>query len=204
MKIADLQRKFPFPIKKPDVEKIDLGWCLVDEIQGAMNGNETLIIEIGSFLGRSARMFCDMSSNCKVVCIDRWELVDPNDEDIIGKNINNFKYIMNNMYDIFIANCWEYRDRIIPVKEDGVVGLMILRDLQVEPDFIFVDGDHDEGGCSKDLAMCAACFPRTKILGHDWSWPGVKVSAEYIARTKNYELRVLNRNSFLLTPRSII
>jgi predicted O-methyltransferase YrrM len=122
--------------------------------------NASLIVEVGSYHGKSARFLAD-NSTCPIICIDHWlgsaeHLEDKRDH-----------------YQTFLASCWEYQNRITPVRLCSVSGFHVLKNLSLEPDLIYLDGGHDYEQVTADLLCIERLFPNAVVIADDTGWEGV-------------------------------
>ena len=100
---AKLRKKYHFPKKKPDVLEDNAGWFGDGNkrlIQKYLYCNDNLIIEFGSYLGKSTNFLCEKSSPYStVICIDSWSDGGNSIQDGIKykeeKNIKNSKILIN-------------------------------------------------------------------------------------------------------------
>lgn len=142
------------------------GWMSIGELAwlGAVAEKAETVIEIGSHRGRSTRALGD---NCRgvVYAVDRWN--DPSD----------FRAFYGNMMDLIVAG------RVRPVWSESLVAseLFGLRCA----DMVFIDGDHDDGPCARDIEMYRPLLARGggMLCGHDYGLPdhaGVKLAVDRV------------------------
>ena len=85
-----------------------------------------VIVELGSWLGLCTALLLEESGNAAVFAIDRWDatfLLDQQrdqyarDDEALGM-LNGIP-----LYDTYLANTWEWRQRLFPMRMDTVDGL---------------------------------------------------------------------------------
>lgn len=163
-----------FPKTIPNVGFCGHGW-MRDENQRVLPrflGPKTkTIVEVGTWLGLSARFMLDRAPNAKLYAVDHWNgLPEP--------NLADWKTIAPDPWLQFTRDCWDYRDRIVPIRADSWAGIDALRDLV--PDLVYVDGGHAYERVHGDLTRIVARWPTTVIVGDDWDWDGVRQAAQEI------------------------
>lgn len=131
-----------------------------------------VLLELGSFMGRSTVWFAQHAPASHIICIDTWK---GSPEHADNQELAN---IMPNLYDRFIANVWEFKDRVTPIVADTITGMTIVRELaDVTPDIIYVDADHSEQAVYMDTIAAGDMWPNALIIGDDWTWPTVRAGA---------------------------
>jgi predicted O-methyltransferase YrrM len=169
---------FKFPDVKPSVKPDMHGWFNNDNkifLKNIINKQQKIIIELGSWLGSSTRWFCD-NTNATIYAVDHW----------LGSNEHQGRVDVKDklpiLYETFIVNCWEYKDRIVPIRLNTIAGLQYLYDNQIVPDVIYVDASHEEADVIADIEKCLELFPDALITGDDWSWKNKKHNKRYTVR----------------------
>lgn len=165
--IDDLRAMYPWPNEKPEVESDEHHW-FGGRKQRVMKDvltriNPKLIVETGSWLGKSSRYMLD-NSNATVICIDHWR----------GSSTHQHLPQVAACYEIFLVNNWEYRNRIIPVRLETMEGFRKLKELKVEPDLFFLDADHQEESVAQQHTFLIENYPSTPVLGDDWGMVDVR------------------------------
>jgi cephalosporin hydroxylase len=163
------------------VESIMFGWFPPENQRGLARLIEQhqvkSVIEIGSFLGLSARWFAERV--CHIQCVDKFQ------EFETEYGVNNLcdtlrqLRLPNPFYDLFETNmraagAWEK----ITVRRGWSHEVAHL----VEPaDLVYVDGDHSYEGCKRDVEMYRP-KARKILCGDDYSerFPGVIQAADEI------------------------
>jgi hypothetical protein len=166
--VEQLRLAYPWPAVRPAVPPSRRGWDgggrdLVT--RRLVANNVKVVLEVGSFLGLSTRLWLDAVPDAVAVCIDPW--FDRYDDDsgfrhwpdVVGKNI----------YHLFLSSNWEYRDRIVPVRGLSPAMLDVVADLGVKPDLIFIDGLHDYDSVTTDIETCHRLWPDAILTGDDWT-----------------------------------
>jgi predicted O-methyltransferase YrrM len=169
---------FLFPQEKPAVKADSHGWFddhLKSYLKPIIKNDMKMIIELGSWLGSSTRWFCE-NSNAKVVAIDHWK------GSIEHVNRRDVKDKLPTLYETFIVNCWDYRDRITPVKMDTISGLTWCSDMGFQPDIIFIDASHEYEDVLKDLETSHNLFPKAILVGDDWAWRNRRLQKRFTVR----------------------
>lgn len=124
------------------------------------------VVELGSWRGLSTRFIADRAPKATVYAIDTW----------LGASEHHIEFsaALPDLYDQFIAACWNYRDRIIPCRADTITGLLVLKHCGVIPELIYVDASHDYESVRRDVRMCRQLFPTAQLVGDDWWIDGVR------------------------------
>lgn len=161
-----------FPISYPAAE-IDLalrieGWMSDKELEflGIAAKNHNFILEVGSYKGKSARVFADNTSGM-VMCVDTWNSIVHSNE---GKPIYKTD---DDTYTEFVKNLYEH----IATKK-VIIERIDYKDFEpngFKPDFIFIDAAHDYESAKHDIEKSMLMKPKV-IAGHDYDtkvWPGV-------------------------------
>jgi hypothetical protein len=86
------------------------------------------------------------------------------------------------LYETFLANCWDYRQRIVPVRLDSLEGLAEVAQHGILPDVVYLDGDHTYEAVYADVQLIRRLFPAATLVGDDWDWEGVRAAVEQVAR----------------------
>jgi predicted O-methyltransferase YrrM len=121
--------------------------------------NHDLIIEVGSFLGRSTRALGDHAKG-KVIAIDTWTgPVGANEREELPSFFGQFQ---DNLFDLIVT------EKVIPYKSTDVLAFR-------EVNFVFIDADHQYAGVKKDIEYWLPRVAKGGIIsGHDYSYPDVR------------------------------
>ena len=144
-----------------------------------------LIVEFGSFLGRSTRVLADNAAG-KVYAMDDWRTgIKPHwGPEILEKLTPDFE---ENLYRGFCLHLQEHIDsgKVIPVRADNErVDLLPPEWFNghgggEKPDMLFIDGDHHYEPVKRDIANGLAMLRAGGLLcGHDYDWKTVKQAVD--------------------------
>jgi len=188
MSIEELKRRYPWPKAQPEVPVEGVpGWfpeeCKVAMHDAGTNWPTSIIVELGSWFGLSTLFFAETPATT-IICIDHWK-----GDGSITKNPEWAAQVPYS-YHGFLRNLWDYRERVIPMRQDTVMGMMEIDRLGIRPDLIYVDASHDEESVYDDVSAAMRLFPITSIFGDDWRLDSVRKG---LARC-NIEVRVHGRN----------
>lgn len=202
MSLNLLKSKYPFPKEKPNRKFDPRGWfdkSAEEVLFKFLNNTSKLIVELGSFLGKSTRYMLDIAPNATLISIDHWKA----SYKWFDNKIDRDKF-ESYIYETFLFNCWEYKDRLIPIKRDTISGLEEVAENKLEPDLIYVDADHYFEGVIKDLYKSAILFPRAIIVGDDWNWGKedypVRRAAKLIAKEFKFKLNIMGNTWWFTKP----
>lgn len=166
-----LRLLYPWPARRPAVAPSARGWDGGGRdivTRRLVERSAKVVLEVGAFLGLSTRTWLSAVPGATVICIDPW--YDHYDDDsgfrhwpdVVGKNI----------YHLFLSSCWEFRDRIIPVRGLSPISLEVVAEFGARPDLIYIDGAHEYGPVTTDLEAAHRLFPNAILTGDDWLWDG--------------------------------
>lgn len=126
-------------------------------------GSHQVIVEIGSYLGRSTRAMVDNTAGL-IIAIDDW--YGPRDVQIPD-------YERRTIMDRFLQNFSDIgKDRLQYVRVDhhNLTDKMPL----ITPDMIFIDGDHAYESVQRDLKWATSVMKHGLLCGHDQEYPSVR------------------------------
>lgn len=153
-------------------------------LAAALSDKTKVVVELGSWFGLSALFLAEHAPNATIICIDHWQ-----GDGSITK-VPEWAAQVPYSYHGFLRNLWDYRERVIPMRQDTVMGMMEIDRLGIRPDLIYVDASHDEESVYDDVSAAMRLFPITSIFGGDWRLDSVRKG---LARC-NIEVRVHGRN----------
>jgi hypothetical protein len=156
--------------------KID-GWMTQDELEflASVAKKSKVIVEIGSYKGRSTRAFGDNTHGI-VYAVDSWLGFHHLD------NGTPVKVDGDRIYEEFIENT-KSCGNVVPFKGNMKQFLKYVNG-NLKADFIFIDGDHRYHFVKEDILDSIGIVHKNGILsGHDYGysdWPGVKKAVDEI------------------------
>lgn len=144
------------------------------------------VIEIGSWIGGgSTAHFAELLKPVqgKVYAIDTW----------LGSSTQqqggpHYQPVLPYVYQQFLSNMihWNLTDTVIPVR---MRSLEAAQALNVQPDLIYIDGEHTEQAVYDDLKAWYPYVQEKGILcGDDWSWLSVRVAVEKFAAENGLQI----------------
>ncbi len=140
-----------------------------------------LIVEFGSFLGRSTRALADNTAG-RVYALDDWAgLRDQEWEPAVLKQLT--EDFEKNMHIGFCLHLKDHIDsgKVIPITVNHSNPELLPEEWLDgnKPDMIFIDGDHKYESIKRDLVTSQKRLrPGGLLCGHDFNWPGVKKAVE--------------------------
>ena len=154
------------------------GWMEPEELEwlGFEASRHSVIVEIGSYMGRSTRVLADNTAGV-VYAVDNWE--GPREIDTpIHKPEEILGGFRKNMDDVIHAG------RVLPIKMESLRAAMAWKSSVrlPQPDMVFIDGSHDKQSVVDDLTAWSGILKRGGLLcGHDAQWEGVKQALRDLA-----------------------
>ena len=175
MPLADLKSAHPWPATRPYLAFDPHGWCQPEHRQhvGPYLGPDTrVILELGSWLGQSTRLLLELAPAATVIAVDTWM----GSTDMIGNADAAPRLASGRLFDQFLANQWDYRDRLVPIRETSLLGMAAAYNAGVVPDLIFFDTEHTTDHLLEELRVASEFFPSARLYGDDWGWPSVQTA----------------------------
>lgn len=177
--IKKIKNLFNWPTEKPNVVENKQNWFQAAGIIGIYNLiekiNPKIILELGSWTGAGSTSFILKNSpESHLICVDHWS----NDKNIHAEQftdgdltqINNDAHIYPVLWDTFLNNTWNYRERLTPIRKKTSEALPYLHGLNIPIDLIYVDAHHNYEAAFHDISTCLKYWPNATICGDDYSW----------------------------------
>ncbi|MBL4838288.1 MAG: hypothetical protein JKY34_12005 [Kordiimonadaceae bacterium] len=142
------------------------------------------MLEIGCFLGASARRWLTLKSDLKLVGLDTWDdrLIEQCKK-YVGRpgltraypDIKTQERFASDIerqgpFPTAMANLTEFKDRFVPVRGFSPGALPDLKKAGFIPDIVYIDA----GKKAEDLEVCHQLWPNAIITGDDWHWNRTK------------------------------
>jgi glycosyltransferase involved in cell wall biosynthesis len=162
----------PWPDQRPTVEEPPrvpgwLGEGARELLSEALSDQTRLVIELGAWVGLTTRFIADQAPHSVVIAIDHWAGS--------PEHFHNpeWKAMLPTLFETFLALCWDYRERVIPLRMTTLDGLRQIASHGLEPDLIYVDAEHSYEAVTGELELIHHLFPRAVVVGDDYDWKGV-------------------------------
>lgn len=151
-------------------------------------------VEVGSFIGSSAAILGNMLKQNKgvLLCVDTWC------GDINMWLMDQFHSTMHKtdgnpkLYDLFILNMIKNHltDTVIPLRVSSIVGARMLKVLNYEIDFVYVDSAHEAGETFMELMLYHDVLKNKGIIFGDdyYGFPAVKYDVDLFCKCFGYTL----------------
>lgn len=179
---STLQSRYPFPAA-PVVEPLVHGWgthevCFDRLLAGIKS---PLIVEVGAWMGKMSLIFLERYPGSRLVAIDTWL---GSLEHQPGKQ--HWHERLPVLYETFVANLWEKRDRVAAVREQSKVGMELCGEIGLRPDLVYIDASHLYHDVLSDIETACRVFPEAIICGDDCAKDnGVRRAlTEFLARKR--------------------
>ena len=205
--IKKIRQKFKYKKSKPKIKmNFRQNWfsednqtMLLKYIKKYCNKRKSIILELGTWMGRSAYFESKyITEDSIVICVDHWK------GDIsIGKEYKNEESDL--LYKQFIINLWEYKEKVIPVRMDGDKAIKLLYEMGIKPDLIYLDMDHSYESVIVNLKNIHKYYSEVPLVGDDfYHYEGVKRAVmEHIINNK-YKYLDIERNCYALIQKDEI
>jgi len=184
--LARLAADYPWPPRQPPAApRTDHGWLdpsTQEFLQSELSHDAQLIVELGSWLGLSTRFLANCAPQATVIAIDHWR----GSPEHHGNP--EWAAMLDGLYDTFLASCWEYRRRLIPLRVTTLDGLCILAYRGLKPDLIYVDADHSFEAVAADFECALELFPEAAIVGDDWGSSNVREAVLAVANGRGVQI----------------
>jgi len=154
-----------------------------------------VICELGSWYGKSAEFMMDYNPNKFLICVDLWSNSDIMDGNQVIKYNDKYGDMLDKypLYETFLGNLWNFRDRIMPLKMDTKDALRKIHSMGIVPDAIYIDANHTYKDVKAEIELSLKLFPNVILLGDDINWRGVRKAVEECAEKYGF-IAIKNRN----------
>jgi hypothetical protein len=132
-----------------------------------------LIVEVGSYLGKSARMMAAQRAKVngdafEIVCVDTW----CGSEEHWAQPELGKQYRRRKLYEQFLSNNIQDKltDIITPFRIDSFSASRVFRRLHISPDLVYVDGSHDYAAAKQDITNWASLMHPGSCMIVDDMW----------------------------------
>jgi predicted O-methyltransferase YrrM len=142
----------------------------------ALSPKTRVVVELGAWLGMSTRYIADHAPQATVISVDHWRGSPEH------QTQEHFQKLLPRLYETFQARCWDYRERVVPLKMTTLDGLRAVAEAGVEPDLVFVDAEHSYEAVTAELTLIRQLFPGTTVGGDDYDWQEVREAVDRYAR----------------------
>ncbi len=185
--IDEIKAKYPWPKKKPNVSPDGHGWLVSSTarcIKSCLGPKVREIIELGSWIGMSTRFILKNCPGATIYAVDHWK----GSPEHYREGRTDTPRRLPILYETFLVNCWEYIDRLVPVRESTTDGLHVLAKMGANPDVIYVDAGHLYKEVTLDLNTAHKLFPRAKLVGDDYLRKSVRDAVADFAKTNGFKV----------------
>lgn len=171
--VSVLKAKYPWPTEKPDIQFDEHGWfgeCNEKMLSRFINEDTRIVLELGSWLGKSTRFIARKAKHATVLTVDHWLGTTQISNDAPDTNVK-----LPTLYETFLSNCWNFKSRIVPMRTNTLDAIDELVAAGINPNVVYLDAAHDYDSVRAELGKCIAHFPDATFIGDDFSpkWDGV-------------------------------
>jgi predicted O-methyltransferase YrrM len=186
-----MEQIFKWPEKKPNVQPDEHGWFVNSKTLLKFISPQTkLVVELGSWLGLSTRFILHQAFKADVIAIDHWSdnIKDYGNGGATNASSDPGIEKIGTLWETFLVNCWEYKDRLHPVRAYTKEGLESLRKYNLDVDVVYIDASHSYDDVMSDITLSRELWPKAQIIGDDYAWESVKQAVHDYANKHNLKV----------------
>src|SRR5262249_31766208 len=110
-----LAKAYPWPTERPQdaAPGQEQGWLAAGSdtmLASVLSPGPRLVVEIGAWLGLSTRFMVKRAPRATVISVDTWQGSPEHQRDA------RYAKLLPHLYETYLARCWDYRDRIVPLR----------------------------------------------------------------------------------------
>jgi hypothetical protein len=177
--LANFAMQYAWPVQKPDVPPLPYRDALLPPTQEILTRwvpqTIRLIVEIGAGTGRTTRFLAGLAPPATIIAIDPWEGSPQSGE------LTEHRPVPSRPHETFLAECWNDRDQIIPVRLDPREGVLRVAEAGLQADLVYVNADRDHDSVANCLSLALDLFPRAILLGNALDQEQVRTALEAIS-----------------------
>ncbi len=159
-----------WPLEKPNIKKDDRNVCTSKEIMNELLPSKGMYkiryyCELGSNTGNSLLYACErLPKETMLFAVDIW----PSDSDILTQVGKKFENKCSTLYETFLVNCWDHKEKIIPLRMTMIEGLEQIYNLNIPLDLIYVDVSYKYEYAKDIILTSLRLFPNAVIYGNNY------------------------------------
>ena len=128
--------------RKPSVTKFMHGWFGFENkavLNAAFLTNPKNILELGAWYGKSTEYMLDNCPDANIFSVDIWNDKLPwiQEDPTLRTMVNEHP-----VFETFLANFWEYRNRLHPIQMHSLEAIPLISELGVAIDCVYLDSGH--------------------------------------------------------------
>ena len=188
-----------WPDEKPSLDFDSHGWFSHNRIfEKIFTKDVKNVCELGSWLGSSTRFILDCAPNCHLYAIDHWsdDIKDYGNGGLTSAKHDPGIEKITTLWNQFLANCWDYRERLHPIRSYTNEGLRFLSDFDIQMDVVYIDASHGYENVYNDISDSLMNWPNAKIIGDDYSWVTVRKAVHDYADRNGFDVEVFDLQHF--------
>lgn len=186
-----IDKLFKWPAEKPNVPTDDHGWFINGSTLGKfVSPQNKVVVELGSWLGSSTRFILQHAINAKVIAIDHWsnDIKDYGNGGSTDASSDPGIEKIGTLWETFLVNCWDYKDRLYPVRAYTQDGLKKLKDYDIVADVVYIDASHSYEDVLADITLSRELWPNAQIVGDDYAWESVRRAVHEYADENGFKV----------------
>lgn len=163
---------FPWPAVRPSTHPLVHGWTTEEqqwEVLMARLQSDSIVVEVGAWTGKTSLYLLGLWPRMRLIAVDVWT---ENVSQLSGHwpawKSEGKLTDKDTPKSLYLANLWEYRERVIAIQADSVAGMIVVNSCGIAPDLVYIDADHGEKAVYRDVSTAAMLFPGSLICGHDY------------------------------------
>jgi len=148
---------------------------------------DDIIVELGTYYGMTTKFLAE-NSKAQIITVDHFKGSEEHQEK------PDLAKLIPDMYETFLVNLWEYRDRIQifkgTTKEFASWSYPFVHKVRL----VYIDASHEYDDVFSDIRQSYLMFPNAKICGDDWLWNSVYSAVTHFS-SQNDSV-ILSTNNF--------
>lgn len=201
MSWENLQREYPWPDCQPDIKPTRHGWAVHERTWFDLLSNleQPIVAEVGAWCGKTSYWLLERFFRLRLIAIDSWALDATNFSRTYRDRwaAQGRMRPTDSLVDLYRANLWDFRDRVVMIQADSVDGMRHIIDEEVRPGVVYIDASHDHESVTSDVNAAIELFPRAIICGDDYKRGGpVATAVHEIADERGFRVQLLGNTRF--------